>query len=257
MCTRFSVSDILSPMDEYRRLGGGDGPPGAYRQPGAPPHLHPHLPPPPSSSSYPPQLSGGFCSSLDPSYPDPVRGGGAWYGSPEPRYPTIPRFGGGPAGMNFPGTGGPLPGTDAGARAAARRKRRVLFTRAQVSELERRFRQQRYLTPPERERLAGRTRLTPNQVKIWFQNHRYKLRRQARDGAGPGGASSVTPGPRRRCGSGGAPRSPAVGVAAPQRQVHQLSSTVEMGEPPPSPPAPLTAYTSNGMASGLLYGRTW
>lgn len=57
------------------------------------------------------------------------------------------------------------------------RKRRVLFSRAQVLELERRFRQQRYLSGPEREQLAGLVRLTPNQVKIWFQNHRYKMKR--------------------------------------------------------------------------------
>ena len=57
------------------------------------------------------------------------------------------------------------------------RKRRVLFSKAQTFELERRFRQQRYLSAPEREHLAGLIRLTPNQVKIWFQNHRYKLKR--------------------------------------------------------------------------------
>lgn len=58
-----------------------------------------------------------------------------------------------------------------------RRKRRVLFSKAQTLELERRFRQQRYLSAPEREQLARLLRLTPTQVKIWFQNHRYKLKR--------------------------------------------------------------------------------
>ncbi|KAK5852571.1 hypothetical protein PBY51_006424 [Eleginops maclovinus] len=57
------------------------------------------------------------------------------------------------------------------------RKRRVLFSKAQTFELERRFRQQRYLSAPEREHLAGLIHLTPNQVKIWFQNHRYKMKR--------------------------------------------------------------------------------
>jgi homeobox protein Nkx-2.8 len=47
----------------------------------------------------------------------------------------------------------------------------------QTLELERRFRQQRYLSAPEREQLARLLRLTPTQVKIWFQNHRYKLKR--------------------------------------------------------------------------------
>uniref|UniRef100_T1GJ85 Homeobox domain-containing protein n=1 Tax=Megaselia scalaris TaxID=36166 RepID=T1GJ85_MEGSC len=58
-----------------------------------------------------------------------------------------------------------------------KRKRRVLFTKTQTFELERRFRQQRYLSAPEREHLASLIRLTPTQVKIWFQNHRYKTKR--------------------------------------------------------------------------------
>ncbi|ROT85634.1 NK2-3/5 transcription factor [Penaeus vannamei] len=46
---------------------------------------------------------------------------------------------------------------------------------AQVYELERRFKQQRYLSAPEREHLAGLLKLTSTQVKIWFQNRRYKF----------------------------------------------------------------------------------
>ncbi|XP_072218987.1 NK2 homeobox 2b [Leuresthes tenuis] len=64
-----------------------------------------------------------------------------------------------------------------GAQKSRGRKRRVLFSKAQTFELERRFRQQRYLSVPEREHLAGLVHLTPNQVKIWFQNHRYKMKR--------------------------------------------------------------------------------
>ncbi|XP_058463027.1 homeobox protein vnd [Malaya genurostris] len=62
-----------------------------------------------------------------------------------------------------------------------KRKRRVLFSKAQTYELERRFRQQRYLSAPEREHLASLIRLTPTQVKIWFQNHRYKTKRAAHE----------------------------------------------------------------------------
>ena len=57
------------------------------------------------------------------------------------------------------------------------RKRRVLFTQAQVYELERRFKQQKYLSAPEREHLANMIGLSPTQVKIWFQNHRYKTKK--------------------------------------------------------------------------------
>ena len=62
-----------------------------------------------------------------------------------------------------------------------RRKRRVLFSQAQVYELERRFKQQKYLSAPEREHLASMINLTPTQVKIWFQNHRYKCKRSQKD----------------------------------------------------------------------------
>lgn len=62
-----------------------------------------------------------------------------------------------------------------------KRKRRVLFSKAQIFELERRFRQQRYLSAPEREQLARLINLSPTQVKIWFQNHRYKYKKQVGD----------------------------------------------------------------------------
>uniref|UniRef100_A0A3Q3KIA5 NK2 homeobox 8 n=1 Tax=Mastacembelus armatus TaxID=205130 RepID=A0A3Q3KIA5_9TELE len=63
------------------------------------------------------------------------------------------------------------------------KKRRVLFSKAQTLQLERRFRQQRYLSGPEREQLARLLSLTPTQVKIWFQNHRYKMKRGRAEGA--------------------------------------------------------------------------
>ncbi|PAV78344.1 hypothetical protein WR25_24775 [Diploscapter pachys] len=66
---------------------------------------------------------------------------------------------------------------DDGTGKRKKRKRRVLFTKAQTYELERRFRTQRYLSAPEREQLAMQIRLTPTQVKIWYQNHRYKTKK--------------------------------------------------------------------------------
>lgn len=91
-------------------------------------------------------------------------------------------------GMNMTGMGGLTGMADAAKsmpalHAAPRRKRRVLFSQAQVYELERRFKQQKYLSAPEREHLASMIHLTPTQVKIWFQNHRYKMKRQAKDKA--------------------------------------------------------------------------
>ncbi|NXM76133.1 NKX26 protein, partial [Serilophus lunatus] len=66
-------------------------------------------------------------------------------------------------------------------RQRQRRKPRVLFSQAQVFELEQRFKQQKYLSAPEREHLARLLQLTSTQVKIWFQNRRYKCKRQRQD----------------------------------------------------------------------------
>lgn len=68
-----------------------------------------------------------------------------------------------------------------GNKSTKKRKRRVLFTKAQTYELERRFRTQRYLSAQEREHLASLINLSPTQVKIWFQNHRYKTKRAAHE----------------------------------------------------------------------------
>lgn len=65
------------------------------------------------------------------------------------------------------------------------KKRRVLFSKAQTLELERRFRQQRYLSGPEREQLARLLSLTPTQVKIWFQNRRSKFKKLYKNGEVP------------------------------------------------------------------------
>ncbi|XP_042209372.1 homeobox protein DLX-3-like isoform X2 [Homarus americanus] len=92
------------------------------------------------------------------------------------------------------GGGGEEEGGETGGK---KRKRRILFTKAQTYELERRFRQQRYLSAPEREHLASLINLTPTQVKIWFQNHRYKTKKQRTDRGG--GMDMTTPltSPRR------------------------------------------------------------
>ncbi|XP_010881048.1 NK2 homeobox 4b [Esox lucius] len=213
--TPFSVTDILCPIEEtYRKFGGMDStgnlgsPLGAYRQTqvsqsGMQQHSMGHNTAVASAYHMPHTVSqfssamGGYCNGSIgnmgdlPSYQDTMRNGAAataWYSAnPEPRYPTISRFMGASTGMNMSGMG-TLAGMDATKsmvtlHTAPRRKRRVLFSQAQVYELERRFKQQKYLSAPEREHLASMIHLTPTQVKIWFQNHRYKMKRQAKDKA--------------------------------------------------------------------------
>ncbi|KAL8565187.1 hypothetical protein ACOMHN_003974 [Nucella lapillus] len=127
-------------------------------------------------------------------------------------------------------------GSTNGGDSGKKRKRRVLFSKAQTYELERRFRQQRYLSAPEREHLASIIRLTPTQVKIWFQNHRYKLKR-ARQEKGMTDFSSL-PSPRRvavpvlvKDGIPCSPRTPvhSVGMMKPQDPLHMQQTMNGMG----------------------------
>nr|XP_028597864.1 homeobox protein Nkx-2.4-like [Podarcis muralis] len=126
-----------------------------------------------------------------PAYPqENFRNGVAhaeWYasGTADGPYPSFPRYVG-TSGFSVAGAdclgyiGEVIKPPSFFTGNPSKRKRRVLFTRAQVHELEKRFELQRYLTAPEREHLATVTRLTPNQVKIWFQNHRYKMKKQGK-----------------------------------------------------------------------------
>ncbi|XP_068267419.1 homeobox protein Nkx-2.4 isoform X2 [Nyctibius grandis] len=314
--TPFSVTDILSPMEEsYKKFGGMDGagglgaPLGPYRQPpvpaaaavpqhvvagptGAAAYHMPH-----GVSQFAHGAVGGYCNGgLGnmgdlPAYPEGMRSsaaaGGGWYGAGgDPRYSSISRFMGPSAGMNVAGMGG-LSGIAEGAKAivplhaAPRRKRRVLFSQAQVYELERRFKQQKYLSAPEREHLASLIHLTPTQVKIWFQNHRYKMKRQAKDKAAaqqlhPDGAGGLCQqhSPRRVAvpvlvkdgkpcpppGSGTpAPGQPA--APAPAADLEELSPSPPAlhGQLPALAPMDSAGVDYNGgmVSPNLLYGRTW
>ncbi|ELK35663.1 Homeobox protein Nkx-2.3 [Myotis davidii] len=67
----------------------------------------------------------------------------------------------------------------------SRRKPRVLFSQAQVFELERRFKQQRYLSAPEREHLASSLKLTSTQ-------HSAHMRNDMLDNSSPQAAAPTT-----------------------------------------------------------------
>ncbi|RWS08156.1 hematopoietically-expressed homeobox protein HHEX-like isoform X2, partial [Dinothrombium tinctorium] len=53
----------------------------------------------------------------------------------------------------------------------------IRFTHQQTIELENRFQSQKYLSPPERKKIASKLGLSERQVKTWFQNRRAKFRR--------------------------------------------------------------------------------
>ncbi|XP_020512803.1 homeobox protein Nkx-3.1 [Labrus bergylta] len=69
--------------------------------------------------------------------------------------------------------------SDSSIYSSGKQKRsRAAFTHIQVLELEKKFNHQKYLSAPERAHLASTLRLTETQVKIWFQNRRYKTKRK-------------------------------------------------------------------------------
>ncbi|XP_072293376.1 NK3 homeobox 3 [Eucyclogobius newberryi] len=63
-------------------------------------------------------------------------------------------------------------------KTGSKKRSRAAFSQAQVHELERRFNARRYLSGPERAEVAEALKLTETQVKIWFQNRRYKTKRR-------------------------------------------------------------------------------
>lgn len=58
-----------------------------------------------------------------------------------------------------------------------KRKSRTAFTNHQIFELEKRFLYQKYLSPADRDEIAGALGLSNAQVITWFQNRRAKLKR--------------------------------------------------------------------------------
>ncbi|XP_060786677.1 homeobox protein Nkx-3.1 [Neoarius graeffei] len=70
------------------------------------------------------------------------------------------------------------PPSHARALTQKQKRSRAAFTHLQVLELEKKFSRQRYLSALERAHLAAALRLTETQVKIWFQNRRYKTKRK-------------------------------------------------------------------------------
>ena len=60
-----------------------------------------------------------------------------------------------------------------------KKRTRTIFTPSQLELLESSFCRQQYVAGEERRRLASELNLTETHVKVWFQNRRIRLRKQA------------------------------------------------------------------------------
>lgn len=131
-------------------------------------------------------------------------------------------------------------------KTRTKRKPRVLFSQGQVLELERRFRLQRYLSAPEREQLAKGLSLSPTQVKIWFQNRRYKCKRMVIDvGGNPGMKEEYSKDHHQSADESDA--------QTPFHMLnHQQSSSIVHHTPPPPPPYP-TAVSSVAYNHNMIH----
>ncbi|CAH2325631.1 homeobox DBX1 [Pelobates cultripes] len=83
----------------------------------------------------------------------------------------------------YPGSSSvvPIPGTFSWPLAARGKPRRGMLRRAVFSDVQRKalekmFQKQKYISKPDRKKLAGKLGLKDSQVKIWFQNRRMKWR---------------------------------------------------------------------------------
>lgn len=65
-----------------------------------------------------------------------------------------------------------------GREKVKKKKARTTFTGRQIFELEKQFKEKKYLTASERSYMASLLNVTETQVKIWFQNRRTKWKKQ-------------------------------------------------------------------------------
>ena len=68
---------------------------------------------------------------------------------------------------------------DRASSSSAEKRPRTAFSTEQLSRLKREFEENRYLTEERRKNLANELGLNENQIKIWFQNKRAKIKKSS------------------------------------------------------------------------------
>ncbi|KAI8115520.1 Homeobox protein DBX1-A [Lucilia cuprina] len=140
--------------------------------------------------------------------------------------------------------------------------RRAVFSDSQRKGLEKRFQQQKYISKPDRKKLAERLGLKDSQVKIWFQNRRMKWRNsKERELLASGGSRDQTlpnknnPNPDLSDAKGDRPLTPLSPMAmSPQRRSvsppHSPNSKEDLSNSAASTPKPMISpKTPNSMQS--------
>ncbi|CAH1956674.1 unnamed protein product [Acanthoscelides obtectus] len=121
--------------------------------------------------------------------------------------------------------------------------RRAVFSDLQRKGLERRFQIQKYISKPDRKKLAEKLGLKDSQVKIWFQNRRMKWRNsKERELLAAGGSREQTLPNKNN-------PHPDLSDADGDRPKLNLVDTTDTISPPQSPTTP-NGNHGNGLAGG-------